>query len=95
MSWHDRIAKARERGEFSEDDKNDAATWVDCACGEQSEDIPRSRTGEPKDVALSYLGSVFSLAVDHDDFEEAASVFADIDNRSAKILAEIRLSIYE
>lgn len=93
MSWHERIAAARERGRFTEDDRELADSWVDCACGEQSDDIPRNQfTGEPKDLLLVKLGRLFQATVSDNYFDEAEYVLENIEARSASLLAEMGVS---
>ncbi len=92
--WERRIAEAKRRGRFTEEDRALAAKWVTCACGEQDSRIPRrpdsdSPLGgpyEPKDARLRALGNEFYLAVDIDDFRTAGAVLEKIELRAFQVL---------
>lgn len=92
LNWFDRIAAARERGEFTHKDIQDASSWPDCACGEQSEFIPRDNgdfaDGEPLDSKLVNLGGRFANAVEANKFNRAEEILKKIQIRSGEILRE-------
>lgn len=100
MTWQERIAAARLRGGFTKDDKERAASWRHCACGELSEGIPRLvvydvedetvHPGQPLDSELTALGIRFDAAIDNDQYDTAEQILALIQRRELEILADIR-----
>ena len=92
-TWWDRIREARERGVFTWEDVNLAATWVTCACGEQDPRIPRnnSKTApHPKDPYLFRLGTAFADYIWHNDIGAAEIALRFIEKRAAEILSEAK-----
>lgn len=88
MSWYRRIRQAERSGGFSAGDRDLAADWTTCACGEQDERIPRFKDGKrPRDKKLSDTGIDFNAAVQTDDFARARVALWQIENRAAEILA--------
>jgi len=67
--------------------------WVTCACGNQCEKIPRSRsilnTGRPKDATLQMLGSAFSDALYRNNTYDAKVTLSRIEARSVGILKNL------
>ena len=66
--WRVRITRARNRGQFTSKDRNDAGEWYSCAVGERS-------GGEPNEPqyqgAVNRAGIAFSDAVMDGDFDGA------------------------
>lgn len=96
LPWHERIALARIRGEFTDEDVHLASDWTTCACGEQDERIPRAwvlRGGFPEmapaDQLLRDLGGLFYEAVDFDRFDDAEDLLRRIEIRSSEILIAV------
>jgi DNA-binding NtrC family response regulator len=90
MTWAKTIAKARERGYFTLEERYAARWWPDCACGKQSKRIPRDPEGAPLDDELSDLGTGFAVAVEDHDFDQAERLLAAIQLRAAAVLARLR-----
>lgn len=86
LPWPIRIENARDRGEFSEDDKILCSDWVTCACGQQDARIPRDKVGQPLDRILVKLGMRFTQAVDINYFTMAESVLARIEDRAIEVI---------
>lgn len=90
-SWRERIAEARESGQFTSEDGILSRYWFSCACGEQDPRIPRhdgpAGCGDPLDEELQGLGVRFDVCVMNNDFDEAEAVLGKIEARSALILA--------
>jgi hypothetical protein len=87
--WWRVIARARKRGNFTDDEFAKAASWTTCACGKQDARIERTGkygTGPPRDNELAYYGNHFAKAVYNDDFEEATELLTAIERRSAELL---------
>lgn len=70
----------------------ESRSWVTCACGRLTIDIPRSSAatydfaiGEPKDAELRELGTDFNLAVKMNDYDWAKQLLVQIENRARKI----------
>lgn len=87
MTWAERIDAAEQRSAFSEQDRDLAAEWVTCACGEQDPRLPRLYGYVPKDMELRDLGGAFCAAVNEDKFGKARTCLARIEQRAAEILA--------
>lgn len=87
--WGRRIIQAEERGEFSDKDIELAESWVTCACGKTSHDIPR-RDGlaSPVDDKLREYGEQFEIDLEDNDFTQAALTLIDIEQRAAIVAAE-------
>jgi hypothetical protein len=84
--WGRRIIAAEDGG-FTGREKEDAFSWVTCACGKLDPRIPRYGSKVPKDQTLTILGSQFYKAVDRDQPLRAAETLIDIEKRAAEILA--------
>lgn len=92
--WGRKIRQAEEVGGFTDDDKDESGNWTTCACGKQSEFIPRHPlSAEPYDDRLSRLGDIFSEKVYEDNFAAAAKTLIAIEDRAAIVL--FRLSKHE
>lgn len=95
MTWRERIAAARERGQFTLEDVTDAAQWTTCAVGEQHAQHPLvvryeedSEGGFPTDDVLYRLGGYwaamdygFLWAVSKNHFDRAEAVLGAIEDR--------------
>lgn len=95
LTWKQRIAYAKRRGEFSYDDWKAANFWVTCACGQQDRSLMTnlaSDWSEPWDAELHRLGVQFGSAVRNGGagFAKARKLLAKIDARAAFLLREIR-----
>ena len=66
---------------------NLASSWVTCACGNQCAALPRDSGGQPKDMVLRRLGMKFMKAIDSAERDKARFVLAEIEARSAVLLA--------
>jgi hypothetical protein len=64
-----------------------AGDWVTCACGNQCAVLPREDDGEPLDTVLSDLGQDFYMSIAWEDAEGAKRILADIELRTAYLLA--------
>lgn len=84
--WHERIAEARTRGWFNEEDITLASQWPTCACGEQDPRIPRGRDGVPMDEALWTLGIQFWASVETSSFDHVEDLLKKIDARAEAFL---------
>ena len=69
---------------------NRADSWVTCACGNQCDLLPRSKFGEPDDPELHSLGIAFADQIHNQEWDAAKLVLADIEARSAELIAEIK-----
>lgn len=92
MNWHQRIEAARERGEFTAEDKALAFDYTTCACGEIDPRIPRMPSGEPADEGLANLGADFYADVFVNRFEDASTSLQLIEQRAAAILSELPIN---
>lgn len=86
--WEQRIAEATERGTFTAEDRSLSGDWVTCACGQQDPRIERYKDRAPRDEILQTLGWDFYAAVRANDFDEATSILADIESRSAQLISK-------
>ncbi len=69
-----------------------ASSWVSCACGRLSKNIPRkSPQGKPKDELLSKLGVYFYRAIRDGRPKIAAKVLVRIEVRANEILTKPHL----
>jgi len=92
-NWHTRIAEARDRGWFTQEDEEDSGNWPDCACGEQDERIERDSIGIPGDLDLKHLGELFQTAIlDAGDADWAEAVLEKIEARAAMLIANPDIS---
>ena len=85
--WGRRIWEAEERGHFTDEDIEDSASWVTCACGKLSPLVPVEPSGMPLDGKLSFLGTQFNEDVSEGGFEDAAWRLVDIEKRATRLLA--------
>ena len=92
--WGKKILKAQKSPEgFTLQDKYDSMSWVTCACGRVTADIPRrSRLAEvpnqPLDFLLRMLGSKFYSKVCEDNPLEAAKTLVKIEARALVVAAK-------
>jgi hypothetical protein len=91
VGWEKRIDAAEKRGYFSERDRDLAASWVTCACGQQDPRLHVRPGGEPRDDRLWYLGLAFSQTVRNGgkQFENARGILAEIEERAAIVLRDL------
>lgn len=87
VPWPVRIAEARKRGEFTEEDNDAAGDWVTCACGHQDAGIPRNPIGCPLDKELDDLGMHFYSAVCDNNFDKAEDILVSIQRRAVEVLS--------
>lgn len=86
--WGQRIAAAQRRGWFTDEDNDEAASWVTCACGRITADIERSPgLGVPRDGRLRMLGTEFCVFVGADDFAGARRTLEAIELRAIEVAA--------
>lgn len=92
FDWNEFLERAR-RGETSEQELNLArvlaGNWITCACGTKCDVLPRDLRGCPKDVDLAKLGLIFQSEVLRGDWGFAQLILADIESRSAELLAQM------
>lgn len=100
LTWHQRIAEAKERDHFTKEDVALARKWPTCACGEQDPRVPRYSAVEagalnevemPKDDILVSCGLNFLHAIAGNQPSIALELLTAIELRSAEILAEIQI----
>jgi hypothetical protein len=87
-SWRERIARARDCGRFTDDDRRLAARWTTCAVGEQIRHYPRLiklEQGSPADADLGQLGTGFFAAVLANDVLRAETILGQIEDRVLEI----------
>jgi hypothetical protein len=80
--WGKIIVAAENRGSFTDSNNDKAATWVTCACGRITQDIPRNRRSRPLDAELIRLGNKFSFEVESNEFLSAARILLRIEARA-------------
>jgi hypothetical protein len=92
-SWRERVALARARGHFTEEDVTLATkSWLTCAVGEQHHALPTVVRLVPMDPVLEELGEAngrprpnrvpgFGVAVLRDDFDLADQRLDEIEDR--------------
>jgi hypothetical protein len=88
--WGSVIIAAEKRRGFTEDEDECALSWVTCACGSVTSDIPRNEESKPYDEELFDSGGLFSELVSGDAFLEAAQTLVRIEAR-AIIVAKAHL----
>ena len=87
--------KAEGKEPFTQEHRDRAGKWADCACGRQDPRIPRYPSGWPIgancpiDDMLRHLGGNFSFFVKSDLPEEALETLLKIEKRAAEVLAEV------
>jgi hypothetical protein len=87
--WGNKIIVAEKRGHFTVKDADEAASWVTCACGKVTEDIPRDpQLHDPLDIYLREMGNTFHDFVVWDDFLEAAHNLNRIEKRAMEVAME-------
>lgn len=81
MTWRERIAAAKLRGKFTDEDAGDANAWRTCKLGERFGNEPEyggAILQREQGEALR-LGVAFGDAVIDDQFDKAARLCAKID----------------
>jgi len=91
--WGHRIITAEETNGFTSSDNDDSDSWVTCACGKATPNIPRDGN-IPLDTKLQHLGNYFSNDVYYNNFKEAATTLVAIEERAlvvakANIVGEV------
>ena len=79
---------------FTFQDVLNAETWVTCACGEVTVDIPRGNKSNkdiPQDEGLVRLGDTFATAVRRENRLLAAKTLIKIEERALEVSKEHRL----
>jgi hypothetical protein len=87
-SWRERVIRARERGQFTDEDRRQAARWSSCAVGEHVQHHPqllKLEYGCPVDVELGRLGTIVFAAVLGNDVPRAEAALDRIDDRVLEI----------
>ena len=95
MSWRERIQAARERGEFTYEDRMRAVSCSTCAVGEAARDIGidhnafvavRFVTDSPNALSIArHLSVGFTMAVINRRFDEAERLLDEIEDRALAI----------
>jgi hypothetical protein len=92
IDWNERVNRKPETVTEEEWEQwaEDAGTWVTCACGNLCDLIPRDKdTGMPLDKRLFNLGTDFFTVMCYKALDLARSILAQIEQRSAHLIAEI------
>ena len=71
LSWAVRLARAKERGLFTEDEWIWSSDWRTCAIGERYQWREGDRSDEEEDLGIKFL-----QAVGRDDIPEAERIYA-------------------
>jgi len=87
--WWVAIDKAKKFG-FSDEEKDNAGSWITCACGKQDKRIPRKELGSPNDRKLANLGIRFCDEVDSDNPFKAEKTLLRIEHCAAIVIAQSR-----
>ena len=97
MTWKERIAIAKERGYFTEDDKNLAAEWPTDPCGERVRTVGAvlfarlTKEGwTPRDPDLKRFCWEFQDAVERDEPFLAGELSELIDKTIDRLIGEIK-----
>ena len=92
--WGQRILAANEAENFTDEDVDDASSWVTCACGQLDKELlidgePRTtpHARSPRDRRLRAMGLAFSDAVGFSEVGYAAIVLVAIQRRATQLLA--------
>ena len=85
-TWRERVAAARTRGRFTQEDCDLASDWDRCAVGEQRAILPMvvvctSLLLGPEDDTLNELGRRFYAAIKAGDIAEAERLLDKIEDR--------------
>jgi len=86
--------KARIVRGFTLQDYMDAGSWVTCACGKTTTDIPRGDEVNmhiPHDETLVSLGNSFATEVEENKFLLATKTLVEIEERALEVAKEHRL----
>lgn len=98
-TWRERIALARDRGSFTDDDIRDAASWLTCAVSEQPQaEEYQHLKNERVSVICSFVwdkllplaepGQDFYNAVKYHECDRAESLLDRIEDESARLKRE-------
>lgn len=87
--WGRRIIAAEKRGRFRRRQKDDACSWVTCACG-KLDGISRGSLGIPLDKDLQRLGHIFTDSVAANRFTKAAEALIAIEKRADQLAKKKR-----
>lgn len=85
--WRGIIARARDRGRFTESNKGKAGDWDTCAIGEATERYTFQFRSRCK--LLEFMGMDFYHAVEDDDFNKADKVLTRIEKQLTKETAHV------
>lgn len=88
--WGKRILRASRKSpsEFTMVDKDKAANWTVCACGQLSPNIERDSNRQPVDPALAVFGMDFYRAVIRHNVDKAARTLVALEERADEYLLE-------
>jgi hypothetical protein len=94
-TWRERIAEARERGKFTDEDRQDAYHPCTCGVGEMEtrfglEDDPRVNAVFYRNTNKQWEGLAFRFpeAIAVDDFDEADRLLDAIEDRALALKRE-------
>lgn len=88
--WGKRILRASRKSppEFTMVDKDKAANWTVCACGQLSPNIGRDEEGQPVDETLAQYGLDFYHDVIGHKVDKAAETLVALEERADEYLLE-------
>jgi hypothetical protein len=92
--WGKIIITAEEEGGFTPTNRNESMSWVTCACGKITQDIPRvfdhdtNTSDYPVDKKLQQLGNWFCSKVYNDEYLVAAKTLIEIEERAMIVARE-------
>ena len=87
--WGNIIIEAEERGYFTSSNVIEGGSWVTCACGKVTSDIPRrGHQRRPEDDRLVVLGERFDGCIEDDAFLKAAKTLVRIEARATIVAKE-------
>ena len=84
--WGLIILHAEERFSFNQEERKQSKSWITCACGKQSDLVPRRSWGEPENIRLANLGKDFCNYVFENDFLAAAVTLVEIERQAMLII---------
>jgi len=88
--WGKAIIQAQEDGAFTPELSEESGNWTTCACGKQSDMIPRQPDGgAPVDSILLKLGVLFCDFVGDNAFTRSAETLVKIEERATEVLKEV------
>ena len=90
FNWNAFLENAHLVGSAEQDNARTlSGSWVTCACGNQSNFIPRNWEGVPLDDELEGLGVVFSDHINSGYWNSSKKVLAQIEEKSAFIINQL------